>query len=294
MKMSQYLFVLCCLVCLRVGATALPENNLNRFDNPKRDASIDQATFNKVIDTATEKWIPFATGHGATLTSDKKWDDSTVNAYANQNGTTWTVYFYGGLARREEMTPDGFMLVVCHELGHHFGGYYFSAGPGMAAEGQADYFSSHVCMREVWKDDARGNEAVAALAPKAVKDSCESVWSEKTEQDLCARISLAAMSIAKLSYALFHDSDPNFEKIDTAEVPTTNQLHPGSQCRLDTYVAASVCKAKFDLTLIPGKGIAAGSNSIEAEKIAAENSCMASSNYTKGLRPRCWFKALAD
>jgi hypothetical protein len=29
---------------------------------------------------------------------------------------------FGGLARHELVTDDGFMMVVCHETGHHLGG----------------------------------------------------------------------------------------------------------------------------------------------------------------------------
>src|SRR6478609_9034269 len=72
--------------------------------------------------------------------------------------TTYRVHMYGGLARRPEVTPDGFTLVVCHEVGHHFGGYPFVRDAYWAAnDGQADYFSTLACARRLWQNQPADN-----------------------------------------------------------------------------------------------------------------------------------------
>ena len=71
---------------------------------------------------------------------------NTVNANASQRGRTWIVNMYGGLARRPEITPDGFAMVLCHELGHHMGGFPFVSG-WAANEGQSDLFATLSCGR---------------------------------------------------------------------------------------------------------------------------------------------------
>jgi len=46
-----------------------------------------------------------------------------VNAYASvdKQGQQF-IHMFGGLARHPLMTEDAFLLVACHEFGHHYGG----------------------------------------------------------------------------------------------------------------------------------------------------------------------------
>ena len=71
-----------------------------------------------------------------------------VNANCMRNNGVVTVNMYGGLARRPEVTPEGFALVLCHELGHAYGGtpYIFQQAQ-IAAEGQADYYGEQTCLK---------------------------------------------------------------------------------------------------------------------------------------------------
>src|SRR5476649_338081 len=108
----------------QASAMILPPNHLDRFDRIGIAANITQQQFNDICDSIIAIYQPMAKIHGAVLSVNKDWTDSTVNAYAHQDTSTdWQVDMFGGLARREEITLDGFALVVCHELGHHFGGY---------------------------------------------------------------------------------------------------------------------------------------------------------------------------
>ena len=142
-------FAVLCAFTIKASATILPPNNLHIYDNVNKIANIDEKLFNQIIDAIVDQWKPLAALHGATLTVDKKWNDGTVNAYAQQNGNVWNVAMFGGLARRPEVTPDGFALVVCHELGHHFGGYFFYGATHWAsAEGEADYFAHKLALKK--------------------------------------------------------------------------------------------------------------------------------------------------
>jgi hypothetical protein len=104
-------------------ATILPPNNYGMYDRVDRVANIDEKQFNQIIDVIVAHFAPLAKLHGAELVANKLWTDPTVNASAQQMGSKWIINMYGGLARREEITPDGFAHVDCHELGHQFGGY---------------------------------------------------------------------------------------------------------------------------------------------------------------------------
>src|SRR5690554_4793938 len=129
------------LYSFSANAMILPPNDLHRYDRKDRIANITEEQFHQIVDSIVEMWRPIAAEHGADLVAEKLWDNPTVNAYATQSmwgKKTWKITMFGGLARRPEVTPDGFALVVCHELGHHFGGYpFYGNRDWAAAEGEA-------------------------------------------------------------------------------------------------------------------------------------------------------------
>ena len=98
------------------------DNNLWIAPNAKSVGAIDEIEFNKVIDKVVKIYEPIIAAEGATLDVSRNWEDGTVNAYASRSGDTWQIHMFGGLARHETITSDGFALVVCHEIGHHIGG----------------------------------------------------------------------------------------------------------------------------------------------------------------------------
>ncbi|MBI4925238.1 MAG: hypothetical protein HY843_04865 [Bdellovibrio sp.] len=277
-------------------ATTLPPNSFHLLDDVRIVNNITEELFNKIIDHVVSLWAPWAELHGAKLSADKKWASGVVNAYANQSKKDWTVYMYGGLARRAELTPDGFALVVCHELGHHFGGYFFykSSNQWAASEGQADYFATSVCAKTAFVNTPWENPIDSEVVPEFVQKNCNQAWNTQLEQKLCYRNALAGQSLANLMAALGSSGKPKFETPDTKVVTETYDYHPQAQCRLDTYFSGTLCLASFDSKLIPGKNeqTETGNNTIEAELEAAKYSCMSASGYTVGLRPTCWFKTL--
>ena len=273
-----------------------PENTLYLQDNKKMITNITETQFNEIIDKIIAIYAPLATQKGATLTSHNHWSDSTVNAYAEQSedGLSWTIDMFGGLARRPEVTLDGFALVVCHELGHHFGGFAFyqSAGDDWAAtEGQSDYYATLACAREVWKNEVTENANARANVQSYVKNKCDTVWKTEAEQNLCYRISAAGESLAHLLATLGGSSKPKFDTPSRQVARRTQEGHPEAQCRLDTYFNGALCNANPDLTVIPGRNHAKGQGSLEAEQESAKHTCFKSDGYTLGLRPACWFNA---
>lgn len=259
--------------------------------------NMNEAQFNDIVDHITKVYAPIAKQHGAELVATKDWSDNTINAYAEQRGKTWEVHFFGGLARQPEITPDGFAMVVCHELGHHFGGYAFYDEDWAAAEGEADYWATQACAREIWGRAFRSNAMHLKRNFAQAPTKCDQVWKEPNALALCNRVADAGLSLAKLLHAAGGGSAstaPNPGKTDPRQVPKTQIEHPEAQCRLDTYIAGAACAAAFDARVIPGRNSAQGQRSPAAEAEAAKYSCMKQSGYSIGLRPRCWFKSLND
>lgn len=273
-------------------AKFLPDNDLHLEDSLIKIATIDQTAFNDAIDEAEDYYGPlFASEFGATLQINRLWSNSTVNASASRSGSTWIVNMYGGLARRSEVTKDGFALVICHELGHHVGGYPFYSGNWAASEGQSDYFATLSCARELWRDDTSINASYRNTVNAYAKELCDSVWSSEADQNLCYRTMMGGKSLADLLSALGGTSS-DFEDPDTSVVSSTQTSHPAGQCRLDTYMAGALCDDSWDATVIPGNQ---GSNSTSSEQQSVQYTCSLTEDYagyTEGTRPTCWFASL--
>jgi hypothetical protein len=294
MKMltGYYKFLFTCFPVLATPALAdfLPPNDLHLEDSLLRDANLTKADFNGVIDQAEAIYGPILKSqHGATLNVSRLWDSNTVNASAMQFGNTWYVNMYGGLARRPEVTLDGFTLVLCHELGHHLAGYPFSAA-WAANEGQSDYFATQSCARELWKESRSKNAEARELIPDLPKAQCDSVWKTEDEQNLCYRLMLASKSIGDLAAAVSNKSVA-WDSPDTKAVTQTYNGHPQSQCRLDTMMAGALCNLAFDMKLIPGKDLGSKRNGPEAELMSAKHTCTQYMKHEIGYRPACWFKS---
>lgn len=286
-------------------ATFLPPNDLAKEDGLLRGSQVTEADFNDVIDAAEAYYRPLiSTLYRSNLVVKRLWDKSTVNAMAMRAGSEWKVEMYGGLARRPEITKDGFALVLCHEIGHHLAGYPFVPGGGIslfgmsrdwaANEGQSDYFASQACARQLWRNDLALNASYAESISQIPRAACDQVWDSTADRNLCYRIMTAAESLG----AMASSSERNPAKWSTPSqrvVRKTENGHPDAQCRLDTYGAGALCDRDFNANEIPGIELDKKSrNGAAAEKEASRTSCMRAENYELGWRPTCWFKPLID
>lgn len=271
------------------GESFLPPNSLHLQDDQKSLSAITESDFRGLIAEATHPWKALAQVHGAELTVESLWSSNEVNAFASRvlGGTRWKVEMHGGLARRSEVTQDGLILVVCHELGHLFGGYPFFPAGRLSFEGQADTFATQVCLKELWREQRDLNaERAAELSPEEGA-LCAAGTKDLAERDLCGRILRAGLSIAKLFGALEKSGRPSILTPSKKVATYTMADHPPAQCRLDTYVQGARCGVQFPLQEIPGYR-----STDEGEQQAAmrRTSCALSGAGAEFARPACWFK----
>ncbi len=258
----------------------LPENNMYIPANIKNAGGISEAQFNSVIDQISGHYSPIIESMGAKLDVVRNWSDGTVNAYAQQIGKTWRVSMFGGLARHNTITADGFALVLCHEIGHHIGGAPKKTSWGGTSwatnEGQADYFATLKCLRRAWMDD--DNAAIIAQmdVPAAVKEQCGAQWTWNRDYNICIRGAMAGVSVSNL----FHDGTdkpaPSVTTPDPKVVRSTNHNHPEAQCRLDTYFQGALCHIDHTQDV-----------SMTDEFVGT---CNTKTGDATGVRPLCWFK----
>lgn len=271
------------------GTTYLEEENL-------RDPQITQEIFEARVADLQKTYAPVISQFGGKLSIKGDWKNKQMNAYATQILMFWKVIITGALARRSELSPDGMTLIVCHEIGHHLGGFPFSEGTPFGGrwasiEGQSDYFSTFTCGKKMWQDEIAENEKFRLIVNALPRLQCDSTYSTDADRDLCYRTSVALESVVATMAAILKKPMPKYETPDTTIVTVTKESHPNIQCRMDTLFAGAICPVKTDERIIPGKKVKGGRRGSEAEREAALLSCSALSSFSTGLRPACWFKA---
>lgn len=224
----------------------VPDNELWREDCLNCEsvslAPVTQELFVKIVEAGKKAYASNAKANYETLIINAKWTDPTVNANCLRSGGKVTVNMFGGLARRSEITPQGFALVLSHELGHAYGGTpYVNWWNKMSAEGQSDWMAT--------KD---GYRKIAALVPELsqtpstdpfVKKACKG----KTGTAFidCIHSLDGGNSLGALLAVLSEEPIPNYETPDPTVVTKTELSYPKTvQCRLDTYFAGTLNLAR--------------------------------------------------
>ena len=260
----------------------LPANNLSIPVGDKMAGDMTQERFLEIVGKVEAVYAPVIKEMGATLKMNNDWKSTTVNASAQQSGKTWQVNMYGGLARHRLTTDDGFMMVVCHELGHHIGGApRYSRNTDWASnEGQSDYFAGLKCMRRVLQNEDNVSFVANMKIDEEATKQCSSVYKSAADVALCQRVAMAGKSLGSLLGDLGGNSNVNFNTPDKKIVKVTNDAHPAGQCRLDTYFQSTLCDKAI-------------SDDVSRED-ATTGTCIKKDGYTQGVRPLCWYKPGAN
>lgn len=259
-----------------------PQNDLWIGPNDKAASGITKVEFDDIMDKLEAIYKPiFEDVYNRKFQIVRKWDDGTVNAYANQSGKTSYINMFGGLARFNGMNKIGMAMVACHEIGHHLGGkpkvtrFLF---PSWAAnEGQSDLFATLKCMRRYLRVDrldiAQYQDQINPLA----QEMCEKTWGSEEEVEICLLTNIGSKVLAKTLNAMRGATTPvAFETPDPKVVSKTFDKHPAAQCRLDTYFQGSLCDKDFHENI-----------DLRSEESAQ---CMRKDGYSIGVRPLCWYK----
>jgi hypothetical protein len=221
-----------------------PDNDLWKEDTLDNKSIDTQIVFDKINDIAYSLYKPFADANNEQLVINHKWTDSTVNANCLRSGGVVTVNMYGGLARRPEIGPEGFALVVCHELGHAYGGKpYIQVNNRMSAEGQADYYGAKDCQKKVIA--LLKLETTVIPETSFMTKACSEVFVDEKEADICVQALIGGQELGNLLAVLKKEPTPNYETPDPYVIPqTTTTYAKTTQCRLDTYLAGTLNKVR--------------------------------------------------
>jgi hypothetical protein len=207
----------------------VPDNDLWKEDRIEQVFDlIGESDFNKIIDLGQWLYSTTAQQYQEKLTITRRWEDPTVNASAWRDGRGNTeIIMYGGMARRPEVTPLSFALVLCHEINHLYGYEpYIEPSLRMSAETQADWFGAGWCLKNIatyLKDNSPFNKT------PYMENACKG-------DQLCLRQLAGANGLGQLLAKLSGAAIPRFETPDTVPVKrTTLSYAKTTQCRLDSY-----------------------------------------------------------
>ncbi len=256
-----------------------PRREILDSDGAPVEGGITEAEFNGVISSVEKFYNPIVKKMGGELRIERRWKDGTVNAYASREGNIWNVSMFGGLARHKETTIDGFMLVVCHEVGHHIGGApKYNRGnvdEWASNEGESDFFATLKCARRVLANEANLAEMRLMDVPENVLRGCAAKFPVPNQAAICVRTAMGGLSLARLLADLNSAPMPDLGRIDPKQVPKTYDAHPEAQCRLDTYFAGSLCEKNFR-------------DDVD-QKDPVIGTCAQELGESIGVRPRCWY-----
>lgn len=272
--------VLSLLMSAPVSASILPSNNL-AIPVSEKNEGLSESQYHAVIDKVEKIYSPIVKKMGRTLTIKRLWDSPVVNAGTIRNGKEIIIKMYGGYARHSLVTEDGYALVICHELGHHIGGvprklYDSGAVAWPSVEGQADYFATLKCLRQVFQKEDNIEAVKSQSVPELIKEKCSIPFKEEWEKALCIRTSMAGISIANISADIRHTEKPDVTTPDSTVVGETYEAHPEPQCRLDTYFQGSICEVSSFRSI--------------SDRDELQGTCHSKNGHQEGLRPLCWYK----
>lgn len=254
----------------------LPPNDLKIPVGSADDKGIAEQQFNDVLNTVEKIYKPQVAALGKVLEIRRLWTDATVNASAMQSGNKYILNMYGGLARHETITMDGMALVACHELGHHLGGAP-KVSSWASNEGQSDYYANMKCLKQVFADTASLNFTRLSAGDEVAEKGCSAMYSSPQDRAICYRAAMAGKSVSYLFQMLRNETVvPRFDTPSTVVVTSMMTAHPPTQCRMDTYLAGSLCTQPVSAPL-SGTDPTVGT-------------CTRSGGFQAGFRPLCWYK----
>lgn len=167
-------------------------------------------------------------------------DDFTAkyhSAYLEQDQTLYHyIFFFGGIARKPFMTMDGAAMILCHEMGHGFGGPPHKHS-GATVEGEADYYSTRKCLKKYFSRHPRELEMQEITQKRLTL--CQQQVAKFVDVKECLR-GLSAIESRVISFDLIEKVPTSiFAKDDSVatEINLDDYYYPAQQCRVDTLIA---------------------------------------------------------
>lgn len=260
-----------------------PKNDLRFGLNMKSGEGITFFEIQEMVKNFKQTFDPIIEKQfGKKLFINIEWDNDRVNAHATRDDyNNAVINILGGMVRHPEMTRDGMYMIMCHELGHQFGGApkkfrgRSTKRSWSSAEGQADYFAVTKCLPRLFSNSQENKRLLALVDEEAYQQASAKCGDEK-----CVRMVLAGLSVGRVFASLKNSwKMPSIDATIQNQVSSTNYKHPIPQCRVDTFISGSLCDTNLEVAF--------------DDVDPAVGSCVRSEDghsFERGARPLCWYK----
>ena len=206
-------------------------------------ATIQKEKFDQIIESLEKIYSPVFHTRQQLLNINANWDSERFEALAryemDRHGKIAIIDITGAVARHPAITEEAFATIVCHEIGHFLAGQ--PAYRGFSTEGQADYFAASGCMRRLLPQLPENFFSSPPRAPWAVKRRCIDAYESIEEVNICIRSTMGGYGLSAFVAYRKSQNKPNFETPDPLEAGSLSFSPNTVQCRLDTFIVASLC-----------------------------------------------------
>lgn len=264
---------------------AFPANNFHFPADQKSHTS--EIQYERMLETFETIMAPKIERHyHKKLILNRDWENSRVNAHATRDSEQNPVItLTGGLARHPLANDLAMYLILCHELGHQFGGApkqrrgHTDLRSWSSAEGQADYYAASKCMPYLLSKLRKQEHHLLTMMEQQFNNEELKAQSShlrlvcQTEE--CLFIASIAETVAHLFYSVRPRGPlPELTQTTGSAVRVTDLGHPTPQCRLETFVAGANCPVPIDKVF----------DESDPHKVGCPTD-----QKSPGGRPTCWF-----
>ena len=175
------------------------------------------------------------------------------NSYASkrENGV-WEVTIISSLLQLEQIGPASLGMILCHEIGHFLGGHPYVIGrqltaavrarapKKMSAEGQADYFASQFCFKELV-------HTLPGLLYETHFYPIDTVTENNCQDDTCIKSIHTSYETTLVYQELMRHFDVHESFFGNLDSPPTDRTlnyvgeYPTLECRFETFVSGLTC-----------------------------------------------------
>lgn len=255
----------------------------------------DEVSLLKSVEKAQDVFFPISEKYQTNFVIRVNFkDDSIEGTYTLVTNKNRIINLSKGLFLGvRKLGADAQDILLCHEIGHAFGGYPFSDDLmaerifKTSSEGQADYYATQSCVKALWSADSGGGRTISIS--EELQARCDDVWSITSERLVCYRSLSAIEEVADLFKGINYGEASLLASSKEIVDWTNNHSYPSNQCRVDTLVAGALCNVSRSVEdlVIPGLNEHVSGKDREAGKASKKYSCQTG----PGKRPACWFKS---
>ncbi len=243
-------------------------------------ASIDKADYLQLTRTLETTYAEQIRSLGGKLKFTLKESTDSPNAFAAKRvDGTWEVTVVETLLSLKEQTKSTLGIILCHEIGHFLGGEPYVVGiqltpavrsrapKKMSCEGQADYFATSDCIKNLGQKLPDLFSDNQGLLNPSMAEECNQNYEDQEKKNQCLETLVASHQTVLVYQKMLQAMNVLsgfFGRIENERSDRTlNHVgeYPSLDCRYQTFINGTLCSG------------------------LSENEC----NDAKWARPACWF-----